>query len=251
MGGRFLLWEKVYVVRNASILYDANFCANILGCGFTLLIIDRKIEGFKKIAYLMLLTYAIYRTGSRGTLLSLVVCIFMYVIIFSKLKIYKKISLIIIMIIISIYVYGYLDSVDFFRTYQGSNYRGEMWQWAAKMIMKSPFVGYGYASVGNLLLEAGFVNTSTHNSLLDFAFSYGIPATIVYFVILSKALYNGAKNGDRRLFLTMLFMLINSNTILYSFGGVGLSSILFTILLGDLNMRQDKNIITHMERGKI
>ena len=42
---------------------------------------------------------------------------------------------------------------------------------------------------------------------------------------------------------TICYMIFNMNTILYNFGGVGISSLLFTLVLGFLNYSKDKKLV--------
>lgn len=237
-GGSFLIWQKPYTTRTASIYYDPNFYANIIGCGFSIVAVRNDVN--KKIKFLVLsvIAYSIYLSGSRGTLLSLALAIFLYIVIFSNLKIYKKIIVLFLLLITGIQGYMYLDSVDYFRTYQGSNNRLDMWEWAFEKIISSPIIGYGYGSIATLLSSSGFTNASTHNSFVDYAFSYGLICLILYLNLIFKVIYRAIKNRIvGPVLLTVLFMLINSNTILYSFGGVGFSSIILTIFLGVLNFK--------------
>ena len=237
-GGSFLVWHKPYLTRTASIYYDANFYANIIGCGFSIVAVRNDVN--KKIKFLVLsvIAYSIYLSGSRGTLLSLALAIFLYIVIFSNLKIYKKIIILFLFLIAGIQGYMYLDSADYFRTYQGSNNRLDMWEWAFEKIISSPIIGYGYGSIATLLSSSGFTNASTHNSFVDYAFSYGLICLIIYLYLIFKIIYRSIRNKlVGPILLAVLFMLFNSNTILYSFGGVGFSSIILTVFLGVLNFK--------------
>ena len=235
-GGSFLIWQKPYSTRTASIYYDPNFYANIIGCGFALIVIRNDLSWKTKIIYLITIGYSLYLTGSRGTLLSLIFSILLYIIFFSNLKKLQKLSLLSILTCLVAKAYIYLDSTDYFRLFQGSNNRLEMWDWALNQILESPFIGYGYGSIGMFLSNNEFTNASTHNSFVDYAFSYGLICTILYLYLIIKIIYKAFINrASGPILVAVLFMLINSNTILYSFGGVGFSSILLTIFLGILN----------------
>lgn len=235
-GGHFLVWNYVYVIRDASIYYDPNFLAMVLGSGATLTIMRKFKSKTIKFSLLILMFLAIYFTGSRGTLLSLMLSFFIYLIICSNIKFYKKIFLTFILLIITVYGINYLYAIDFFRTYQGSNNRFEMWLDGIKLSLKSPLIGYGYGSIDNILKSMNYANASTHNSFLDFLLIYGYPSFIIYVIYIFKILAKSLSQKTNKIYvLTIIFMLINANTILYSFGGVGLSSLMFTIILGLLN----------------
>lgn len=231
--GHFLLWRYVYVIRDASIYYDPNFCAMILGSGATLAMFHKYKNNFIKLIIIIIIFSAILFTGSRGTLLGLLAAILIYLIIYSKLSIGKKIIFLFFFGIVAYFGIGYLYSIDFFRTYQGSNDRFEMWSNVLTLSIKSPIFGYGYGATDEVLKTINFTYASTHNSFLDFLIIYGFPTFIIYIVFILNTLFKSLKNKNNRAYiLTLIFMLINSNTILYSFGGVGLSSLMFTIILG-------------------
>ena len=112
-----------------------------------------------------------------------------------------------------------------------------MWTWAAGMSLKSPVFGYGYGTVEHYLQQSGFTNASTHNSFIDFGFSYGLICLALYIYLVARSLIRSIKNNNKGFVVpVLLFMIINSNTILYSFGGVGFSSILYTIFIGILDL---------------
>ena len=235
-GGHFLLWNYVYVIRDASIYYDPNFCAMILGSGLTLGLLHKYDKKMVKLFVNFIIFIAIIFTGSRGTLLGLLMSILIYLIIYSKLEFRKKIVVLSIFAISTYIGINYLYSIDFFRTYQGSNDRFEMWSNVVNLASKSPLFGYGYGSTNLVLKTINFSYASTHNSFLDFLIIYGYPTFFIYIILILRIIIESLKvEGSRSYILTLIFMIINSNTILYSFGGVGLSSLMFTIILGLLN----------------
>lgn len=238
--GSFLGYGLVQV-RNASIFYDPNFAAMILGTGFVLNIKNNFMKSkLLKTCLGTVIGFAVFLTGSRGTLLSILIAIFLYIFIYKKMKFYKKILLVVFFMIIAFYGMNFLNSIDFFRTYQGSNKRIEMWTFTVSHILKNPITGYGYQSVATFLHNNNFTNASTHNSYVDYAFAYGIPSFILFIYLIVSILFAALKNKKEendKYIMTTLFAIINANTILYSFGGVGISSFLFTFFLGLLNYK--------------
>lgn len=234
--GHFFLWNYVYVIRDASIYYDPNFCAMILGSGVSITLLQKFKNKLLKGYIIIIMLFAILFTGSRGTLLSLLSAILIYLVVYSKLSVPKKVIIISVFGIATFYGINYLYSIDFFRTYQGSNDRFEMWYKILSSSLESPVFGYGYGSTDEVLKNINFTYASTHNSFLDFLLIYGIPTFVIYiFFIISTLLKALKKDSNKKYVLSIIFMLINSNTILYSFGGVGLSSLMFTVILGLLN----------------
>ena len=130
-------------------------------------------------------------------------------------------------------MYIYLDSINFFRTYQGTGGRSEMIEYAFQKIKESPLYGFGYGSTTSILKSGGFGNASTHNSLADYMLRFGIPCLIIYCIIIFEAYVMGASKKKKvYINLMTIFLFLNMNTILYSFGGVGFPSIMFTMFLG-------------------
>ncbi len=245
--GHFFIWNYVYVTRDASIYYDPNFCAMILGSGVSIALLQKFKNKFLKYFAIIIMLFAILFTGSRGTLLSLLSAILIYLVVYSKLSIPKKVIIISMFGIATYYGINYLYSIDFFRTYQGSNDRFEMWSKILSSSLESPVFGYGYGATDEVLKTINFTYASTHNSFLDFLLIYGIPTFVIYIIfIISTLLKSLKKDSNRKYVLPIIFMLINSNTILYSFGGVGLSSLMFTVILGLLNYS-----IVNMQQKKI
>jgi len=238
--GSFLSYGLVQA-RNASIFYDPNFAAMILGTGFILNLKNNFMKNkYLKVIIACFIGFAVFLTGSRGTLLAIIAAIFLYILIYKKMKISKKLLLIILFCVIVYVGTNFLNSIDFFRTYQGSNKRLEMWSFTMEYIMKNPLVGYGYQSISTFLHNYNFTNASTHNSFVDFAFAYGIPCFMLFLFLLVSTLFSATKiknEENNKYIMTTLFAIINANTILYSFGGVGISSFLFTFFLGLLNYK--------------
>ena len=232
----FLGYTVIYG-RASSIYYDSNFLAMVLAINIILLTFNGKIN--KMIKWLMLLGsfILIIFTGSRGTLLGLVISFILYIFVYSKYSLSKKILIGILSIIVIYFLIDYLYSINFFRLYQGSNGRNEMISYAYGMIKKSPIFGYGYSNVELYLLNNGFRNVSTHNSFVDFCFAFGIIPTFLFIMLIVKSIILGIKDKINPAYIVSLtFMLFNMNTILYNFGGVGISSLIFTLVLGFICM---------------
>ena len=134
----------------------------------------------------------------------------------------------------------YLNSINFFRLKQGSNGRIQMITYALETTTDRPIVGYGYGMVGEILSKAGFLNSSTHNSLADFAVGFGLPAVIIYIVYIAQSIFRGVKNRKNiGVICAVICLSINMNTVSYVLGGVGIASMLYTILLGLCRVSND------------
>ncbi len=225
--------------RTNSIYFDSNYLAMVLGIVIMLNINKKKI--IRTLFVGLLCFYAIFLTGSRGTMLSIIIAFIIYALLFYQADLVKKMLLIISIIIAVLLILQYLYKINFFRVYQGSNGRLEMIEESIKELLDSPFIGYGYQSISSFLIKEGFNNVSTHNTFVDYAFSFGFFACIVYVMIIAKNYFRGIKNKkDASLMLTLLFMIFNMNTIVYNLGGVGIGSLLFTIFLGLTGIKSNK-----------
>lgn len=233
--GNFLNYSLIYG-RAASIYYDPNFLAMVLAINLILeLLNERKHNIFKYILFFLSFVLIIL-TGSRGTLIGLIISLLSYIFIFSNYKLVKKTLISILICIATYFLINYLTSVDFFRIYQGSNGRIEMISYIYKLFKQSPIFGYGYSNVGLYLVNAGFANVSTHNSFVDFLFAFGLIPTILFVILIFQNFIIAFKNKEcPELVVSLVFIVFNMNTILYNFGGVGISSILFTLILGLIN----------------
>lgn len=220
--------------RSGSIYFDSNFFALI--CALPCVIMFRKNNYRKSMSIVIfILSFSgIIVSGSRGTMLSLVVCLVYYIFVkYQNKKILKKIFLMSIVIISAIVFLKNINNIPFLRLDQGSHGRSEMIAYTLTKLEESPLFGFGFDSISVVLKDGNFSNSNTHNSLVDFAFRYGYPALVLYIIIIIKAFIKSALNKDKmHINLLLILLYINMNTILYSFGGVGLPSIALTLCMG-------------------
>lgn len=233
--GSFLCYSYSY--RVSGIYSDPNFFAMVLAVSFLLIL--NQINNNKKLLILLLLNaYAIYVTGSRGTILGIVISLLVYIIKVNKDKKIKQYFIIGIYVLMLFFAFNYLNSINFFRESQGSNGRLEMIISALDGLKKSPIFGYGYSGIENYLHLKGFNNASTHNSLIDYLFAYGLVPFVIYVYSYLKNLYLSYRyENNIEITILLIFMLFNMNTILYNLGGVGISSLLLTIFWGYSNYK--------------
>ena len=220
--------------RARSIYFDPNFFAVTSVIPFLLSIKNYKKQKTKTVLLGLLSFISVIVSGSRGTMLSIAAFV-VYLILFKvpNTKIIKKIMAISITVIASIFLLNYLENINFLRLYQGTSGRAEMIQYSINELRKSPFVGYGYASISKKLKEGGYKNASTHNSLADYAFSYGVPIFILFIsLLIYVVIISLQKQQETYLCALLIFLLANMNTILFNFGGVGIPSVLLTIIMG-------------------
>lgn len=235
--GNINIYSLVYG-RAASILFDPNFFATFIAVG-VIGAFCIKNKPYRN-SVIIINIFAIILSGSRGALLSLAITLIAFLVI-NEGKVSFKMILIILSMAITIYIgIGYLENIGFFREYQGTNGRFEMIEYFIEKMKDRPIFGYGYSSAKSLLEENNFKNASSHNSLIDYIIGYGIPCGVLFVYVLFKSITKGLKKENKIIFAINILLIVNSNTILYNIGGVGMCSTLWTIFLG-MNIFERKN----------
>lgn len=221
--------------RSGSIYFDSNYFA-LVACVPLILLLRKKYKLIIKLFIALIAIGAMLCSGSRGTMLGVGIgIIYLIFVKFPSKNKFKKLLVIIISIIAMYSFFLYLERISFLRIDQGSHGRLEMFSYAINQMKKSPIIGFGFGSISESLMEGGFVNTNTHNSLIDFAFRYGYPCLAIYLLLILKIIFKSFK--DKKYLdidILIIVFLVNMNTILYSFGGLGIVSIILSICLGIL-----------------
>ena len=235
--GSFLGYTPQYN-RISSILFDPNYFGTLSAIGF---IIGVHI---KKYRYLSILNFiSLYYSGSRAAMLGLIIVIITLFFYAKKIRL----STLLMFLIICIITFGfivYLYSIDFFRVYQGLNSREILWDLSFLLIRSEPWWGYGYGVVSQLIESFGLMNSSSHNAFLDYILTYGIISFMLNALVILKAIYIGIKNKvSTHIIKSVIFLLIVSNSITITVGGLGATSLLFTLFLGICNLSGYKDEI--------
>ncbi|KOP78978.1 hypothetical protein AMS59_08020 [Lysinibacillus sp. FJAT-14745] len=231
VNGSFFIYDTYYGRVN-SIYFDPNYFGAIAGVA---VILSAMKKGFLFKVLCVLNFTALFLSNSRTAFLAL--CLTMLLTFFyrRRVKIGTIVFTVFFIMILGISVY-FLNEADFFRIEQGLNSRGDLWEIAISLIKKQPLWGYGQESIPYLLAEYGVENSSTHNAYFDYMLSYGIPCMVLYIFIMFIAFYRGIKNKvNRSMIQVPFFLLICSGAINISIGGLGATSLLFTLYLGMCN----------------
>lgn len=123
----------------------------------------------------------------------------------------------------------YID-LAMFRFEQGLNERDNLWSFTLDYIFKGQnFLGVGFDDIGKVLKLNGFSNSSTHNYYFDTLLTYGVVPLVLNIFISLNVLYTMFLKNSKYL-PVFLFLLIQSNAILISFGGIGFLSALLSML---------------------
>lgn len=230
------LWGYV-VERNASIFFDPNFAAAILGvCFFSIIIFNNNL--YYKIIFSILLLISIFLTFSKSALIGVLISL-------TFLIARTKPSVAFIFLIISTF-FGYFiyEYVDFrmFRAEQAFNNRDIMWRYVFdKVFNEQMFFGLGENGLADDLKANSLVNSSTHNAFIDILGKYGIPSLIFYFLLIFYSLIK-AFFEKNRVFPLLMFMVIMCNSITYTVGGIGFLSIMLAICVFSVFFYEKKYI---------
>ena len=131
--------------------------------------------------------------------------------------------------------------------------RIEILKSAIFLLFKKPLFGFGAASFSAIYAyNTGFWKGHSHNLLVEFAFSYGIPATIIIFFAISSILFLSGRKIffektlkkeknflERAWWCSTFFFLISQLVDIQYFDGK--IAILFWILLAGLKNTISKN----------
>lgn len=219
-------WIKPYE-RNSSIFFDPNYAAAIIGVSFFCIIfyIDNKLI---KIFMAFFAVIGLFLTYSKGAIFSFLLSIF--VMIFRRVKLYFSIPLFSFIFLI-LYILFNSVNLDMFRAEQAFNNRDVMWRFVyASVLHEQNLFGFGESGLSTYLVDNGLVNTSTHNAFMDVLGKYGVFSLVVYFLLIFYAIFKGFLNNDKNLPF-LIFLIVMSNSITYSVGGIGLLSIIISIVL--------------------
>lgn len=218
-------WEKVFL-RNASIFFDPNFASAFLGLGalISLCFINSVL---KKYLFFFLFTVAVFFTFSKGGILALLFGIFIYY--FKKYNIYYSFVAISIFLVSIYSVYLNVD-LTMFRVEQGLNERDNLWKFVLNYVLEQQnFFGIGSTDTKFFLQSNNFENSSTHNFYFDSMLMYGI-LPFIFNLILALYIICLMYIRNSPYLPIFVFLFVESNSILISFGGIGLLSVLLTLL---------------------
>ncbi len=164
----------------------------------------------------LVMTFAIFSTGSRGSMLGLMVG---FSIVFScniKFKIKSLICSIGIMIILAIVLYNVIPEETIKRMFFDSYYdasnisRLTNWRLGIEALCKKPFWGYGFIDT-NVILSRNFeYSAAIHNTYLAFLNQFGIIGSFPILVIILKIAKQLTKKEMRSLLGVLASVILTS-----------------------------------------
>ena len=220
------------------------------------------ISKLSLLSFVILIIYFIFLTNSRNAFLALLITIFISRGI--KKGFYILISSISFLFVTNILypfennnnlVYIPIKLLEKLQlSYSFFEDRIYIWNEALKLILQRPFLGWGGSTFPYLVQKEGigFVANHTHNLQLELAFSFGIPASLIFtfFIIkLARKSFNnifidkkdGASNMiNKSWFLCFVLILVSHITDMTFFDG-RISIILAIIISGLINIVNEPN----------
>ena len=134
--------------------------------------------------------------------------------------------------------------------------RMEIYKSALELIKENPFFGIGAGSFTEIFFfNTNFWKGHSHNLLFELSISYGLPATIIFFITIINILYLSSKKIfsstikidanyiDRAFWTALFFFLISQLTDVQYFDGK-ISLITWILIAGLKNIILDKNYRT-------
>lgn len=220
------------------------------------------ISKLSLLSFIILIIYFIFLTNSRNAFLGLLITIFISRGI--KKGFYILISSISFLFVTNI-LFPFENNNNFVLipiklleklqpSYSFFEDRIYIWNEALKLILQRPFLGWGGSTFPYLLPKEGigFVANHTHNLQLELAFSFGIPASLIFtfFIIkLARKSFNnifidkkdGASNMiNKSWFLCFVLILVSHITDMTFFDG-RISMIFAIIISGLINIVNEPN----------
>ncbi len=173
-------------------------------------------------------TFLLVRAGSRGALLSFIITIVFYIVVFAKIRLKTKLLTVIILSMLFISAYHFIPqtTIDFYKSTFDYQYMPEssvsqrltMWQQALHDFKSKPILGVG---VGNSVWGGGF----PHNIVLEVAAEFGLVGLFmlaaICFLSIQKAMtfINKTPRNDLKICMKISLLLFIYSFIEAQFSG--------------------------------
>lgn len=235
--GSLFGYSVLWGTRSQSVFFDANYYGGIAGVSAAFFFFYH-CRGWY--IYFAINVCGVVSSGSRGALLALLAAL-MFGLFRDLILRHKAKPLFLAISALCVVFLGlhYLGEIGFFRSYQGSSGRLDMWILIIPVLMDSFFFGYGYGSAPALIRRYTLAtNGSLHNAYLDHIASYGFISFFIYIYMIAKCISRAFFN-DRigsAMLCCSVALIVNAMTISINLGGVGILSLLLSLLLGWMNV---------------
>lgn len=199
------------MARYASIFKNPNTFGHLLAFSAMWMIhkcfINTNAKNTINILKVTILVYGIYLTGSKNSMLFLVVFYILYLVI-NWFKYYqKRKSYLIMSVIILLFIAFFMSILLIVRGY-GTTGRYDLWVYSIKLIKNKLCIGYGSRSFNEILWNAT-ENHGAHNSFIHILGVGGIVLMIPFLIFLKKLL--------KKIFESITITNTNSFSFIFSF----------------------------------
>lgn len=222
--GEFLFWSFLFL-RNSSVFFDPNYASALFALSAILSLIVIKNTKFKLISFLFFLG-ALFFTYSKGGMLGLLLGI--VVLLYTRYS-YKFVPILIILALLIVLAFTYIDvDLERFRFVQGFNKRDEFFfRTIEHVFVQMNIFGGNSEIISEVVFGNKYETASTHNYYLDLLLTNGVIPFVFLFVILINVFYNGIVYKNEY-FAVFVLLLVISNSISISIGGIGILSFIYT-----------------------
>ena len=226
----------------------------VLGLGIALYLL-RQSKTMVNAVMLVLICAGLLLSMARGAWLAATVGLFYYMLPTSILRrrTLAFVVLPVIAVLVFSQVYQYAHSSPFFsralRIESGLSKRDILWMFALGLFRQSPLTGHGFLSSDRLIREYGLykslhlqIGTSFHNNFIDTAVQSGIVVLLSYMLLFLVPMYRLVRSTTidddlRKLLLfACVVVLVSIQFVNYNIGGLRLTSLSASILLGMANL---------------
>lgn len=231
------------IYTTSSIFFEANRFAlsaffGLMGSLY--LLKDRRYIFFVTVSLFLCLA-GIIISWSRAVYLGSVLGFFVWLILGTKPSRRKRVFILLgILTILGLFMITYVKPINEALFALGMGRRAIFWPAAIQIITKQPLLGYGFGNpeiVESALYEYTGIATSIHNTLLSIAFHAGIPAAVLYLIVLYVSLKRLVKSklelSKKSVILgCTLGSIIAAFFLDYTPGGISYGTFMSTIFLG-------------------
>lgn len=218
------LWSSIYF-RNASFMFDPNYAGAVLG----LSALAAFMYSSRRLVFYVILL-AMLATMSRGAALGFVVAFLAYLALgrLDKPTVIKSLAILTLLVAIAMVI-----NFDVFLMRlknDVSSGRLDMWASAIGHAVSHPFSALGYSGMTEFLKDNGFLNISTHSSVVDMMLINGFFVMLTYLIILIFSLFKSCKKNIK-VFTLIFYLFITSNFVNFTMGGLSLLSVVMFYLV--------------------
>jgi len=221
--------------RLSSFIFDPNYTAVLSGYGFLFFCISsRSIASYKiwtRFLFSSVCLISMLLTYSKGGVVAVLIALYLnYFIKKDFVRLISSVALFAFFVFaIKDILFEALSGFELFRVDMGLNLRDIYAVIALEGIGESPIFGNGVSAIKDAIALNGFGNSSFHNYYLEAAFVNGVLYLVLLLGLLALSFWRSFTFDTKTASLNIFFLAL-ANNFSFAIGGVGLISVIFTIL---------------------